>query len=83
MTKINLQAGQLDKFLHQNGADVIDSFDGCLLDNLLCTTKHNGTMAIYERYINCWTSGYYIEYSKDPEEVNRIMNDFQTLRLTA
>lgn len=83
MTKINLQAGQLDKFLHQNGANIIDEIEGCLLDNLLCYTKHGATMAIYERYINCWTSGYYIEISKDKEEANRIERDFETLKLTA
>lgn len=79
MTKINLDSTNLEKFLHQNGADIIDCFDGCLLDNLLCVTKNGGTMAIYERYINCWTSGYYIEYTKDKEEAIKICRDFEML----
>jgi hypothetical protein len=78
-----MTASNLEKFLHQNRANIIDCFEGCLLDNLLCYTKHGGIMAIYERYINCWTSGYYIEFTKDKSEADMIYRDFDILRKNA
>lgn len=57
----------LGKWLHQNKADLtfdiipLDYVDGCLLDNMLVETKR-GIAAIYEHYLNCWTSDYLVEW---------------------
>lgn len=66
----------LDKWLHQNGAEIIADYDGCLIDNLLCETKNGATMALYEHYVNCWTSNYYVQFSKDEKEKIEISGDF-------
>ena len=76
MTRLYLTPSHLGKFIHQNNAECIDFFEGCLQDNGLYTTKHGGLMAIYEHFKNDWTSDLYIEFSKDPAEKDLIYNKF-------
>lgn len=75
MKKFVVNPKALEKFLHQNKATIIDAFDGCLLDNYLCETKR-GVMAIYERFVNEWTSSYTVIFAADSNDRIRVCNDF-------
>ena len=57
-------SGNLDKWMHQNRAEILEVVEGCLLDNFLVSTKR-GTAAIIETPVNCWTSCYKIYFSTD------------------
>ncbi len=54
----------LEKLIHQNKAELQEINDGCLLDNMLYDCK-NGFMAVYESYMNCWSSCYTVNFSRD------------------
>lgn len=75
MTQLYLNTCNLDKFLHQNKAELIDFFYGCLQDNALYSTK-GGTMAIYEHYLNCWSSDLLIIFSRVESEIKGITAQF-------
>lgn len=66
-----LEPHELEKWMHQNGAECVDYIDGVLLDNMLVETK-NGYAAIYERYQNCWSSVYYVEFER--KQANTVWN---------
>ena len=51
----------LNKWLKQNNAEYIECVEGCLIDNALCACKR-GYAAIYERFINPWSSAYEIHF---------------------
>lgn len=76
MTKFYINPSNLGKILHQNGAECIEAFEGSLQDNGLYITKSGAYMAIYEHYLNDWTSNLYVEFSKDPKEKETIYNKF-------
>ena len=62
VTCLRLDADKLEKWMHQNKADFTgDYIEGCLLDNFVISTKR-GYAAVYENYVNTWTSDYYIEF---------------------
>ena len=62
VTRFRLDPGELEKWLHQNGAEYTgDYIEGCLLDNVIVATRR-GYAAIYENYLNEWNSDYYIEF---------------------
>jgi len=63
ITSFRLDPGPaLEKWLHQNGAEYVgDYVEGCLLDNFVVCTRR-GFAAIYENYVNEWSSDYYIEF---------------------
>lgn len=54
----------LDKWLKQNDAEIIDVIEGCLIDSYLISTKR-GTAAIMETYVNPWTSKHTLYFSTD------------------
>lgn len=76
MKTYRLDPSSFEKFIHQNGAELIDFYEGCLLDNYLFTTKHGATLAIYEHYLNANSSDYHVYFSKDQEEAATIENSF-------
>ena len=61
MTALNIDAGQLDMWLHQNAAELIDMVEGSLTDNYLYECKR-GQAFIYEVYRNEWTSSHRIQF---------------------
>ena len=62
VTRFRLDPAGLEKWLHQNGAEYAgDYVPGCLLDNFVVVTRR-GFAAIYENYLNEWSSDYYIEF---------------------
>ena len=82
MKQYILSPGNLDKFLYQNRAEVIDCIEGCLLDNLLCYTRR-GIMMIREHYLNCYSSDYevsFVPFKATKGEHDDIFKAFEALR---
>ena len=77
VTRFRIDACNLEKWLHQNKADIIDCFDGCLLDNYIASTTR-GYAFIYEHYVNCWTSDYLFEFVpyKAKKAVEHLFNEW-------
>ena len=64
MTRFYIDPKNLEKWLHQNEAEYTGDFvDGCLLDSFVVWTK-NGVAAVYEHYLNAWSSDYLIEFER-------------------
>lgn len=64
VTRFYIDSNNLEKWIHQNNAEYTgDFYEGCLLDNFVLVTD-KGFAAVYEHYVNCWTSNYYVEYQK-------------------
>lgn len=62
VTCFRLDPNQLEKWMFQNKAGFAgDYIEGCLLDNFVIATKR-GYAAVYENYLNEWSSDYYIEF---------------------
>ena len=78
MTRFYIDAKNLEKWMRQNEAEYTGNFvDGCLLDNFLVWTK-NGVAAVYEHYLNAWSSDYYVEFERgDGENVWDRWYDFE------
>ena len=70
MKKFFLASTKLNLWLHQNKAEILDSYEGVLLDYLLVKTKR-GYAGIYESYETPNSSKYYIEFSKNDEAVDQ------------
>lgn len=75
MIKSYRYAGNIDKLLYQNRAEVIDCFEGCLLDSLLCATRR-GYMAILETYVNANMSSYTVHFSKNSDDIYNIWDSY-------
>ena len=67
----------LSKWLEQNKAELIDAYDGCLLDNVLYQCK-NGVAAFYEQYVNPNESEYIVEFAREnnPEDIQAVKDKF-------
>lgn len=66
----------IDKYLYQNRAEIVDGFDGCLLDNYLAYSD-KAIMAIYEEYVNTWTSRQRVYYARiGTDDAMEIENKF-------
>lgn len=73
---IFLLKGDLNRWLHQNEAEYTgDFFDGCLLDNFIVSCK-NGIAALYEHYLNCWSSCYEVHFGRTEKEKREIYDEF-------
>lgn len=75
MTKGYLPSSGINKFLYQNKAEIVEGYDGCLLDNGLYQAK-NGMFALYEHYLNTWSSDYLMIFARTKEEIDKLWNDF-------
>lgn len=74
MKKYRFTLNNIDKFLHQNQAEIIELVEGSLIDNYLIVTKR-GYMALIEKYVNCWTSEHILYFSTKEEDIEAIWND--------
>ena len=83
MKKYKCDVLNLDKFIHQNKAEIIDSVEGSLIDNYLLATKR-GFIGLFETYCTCWTSNYTLIFSKDlaplQEQFNKLERDIEECR---
>ena len=77
MTWFYLNAGALDKWVHQNKGEYVECIVGCLQDNYVVATKRGWAM-IYEHYLNEWTSNFYVEFApdKNKEDVNKLWKEW-------
>lgn len=82
MIKFKLGSTDLEKWLHQNRAEVIEAEEGCLLDDLLVITKR-GAAAILETYQNPNSSIYTVIFSRNPEEATNEYYNIMEGRRTA
>ena len=63
MTRFYLNAGALGRWMYQNKAQHTGAYvEGVLVDSFVVETKR-GVAAIYEHYLNEWTSNYYVEFT--------------------
>lgn len=68
ITRFCIDPTNLEKWMRQNKAKYTGTFiEGCLLDNFVLVCKR-GFAAVYERYVNCWTSNYMIEFQPGPAQ---------------
>ena len=77
MRKFKLDPAAFDKFIFQNKADLIETFEGCLLDNYLYQGKR-GMFAIYEKYVNPNMSEYLVVFAKNENEIDRLWSEFMS-----
>ena len=76
ITEIHLNPSDLNKWLYQNKAEYTDYFyEGSLLDNFAVWT-HRGIAAIYERYLNTWSSDYLIKFYPSHDYMNPVYQEF-------
>lgn len=62
VTSFRISPENLEKWMHQNRAEYTGAFvEGRLLDNFVLVCKR-GFAAVYEHYLNCWSSDYLIEF---------------------
>lgn len=59
----------LEKWMHQNDAEMVESEEGCLLDNYLMYCKR-GIAVIVEKYVNCWTSCHEVHFYRPDESLD-------------
>lgn len=62
VTSFRISPENLDMWMHQNEAEYTGAFvEGSLLNNFVLACKR-GFAAVYEHYLNCWSSDYLIEF---------------------
>lgn len=62
ITTLRISPKELEKWMHQNRAEHTGSFvEGSLLDNFVLICKR-GFAAVYEHYLNSWSSEYLVEF---------------------
>ena len=64
-----------NKLIHQNKAEILDGYEGCLLDNMLYTAKR-GLFVLYESYLNPNASRYLFKFARTPEEMTALETEF-------
>ena len=73
-----------EKWEKQNNAQIIDCYEGCLLDGLVYDCKR-GTAFFFEHYLNPNSSGYMFMFfpykeQENNTEYNKAWNDFYSLQ---
>ena len=73
--------GNIDKLLHQNAAETEDYLEGCLQDNMLMACRR-GYMAIYEHYLNPWSSNHKVFFApyKNAPDCEKLLQDWETFK---
>ena len=75
MTKFIIRSNKnMNIWLHQNKAETVDFREGCLTDNFIVSTKR-GYAAIFEHYLNSWSSGYLVEF--EPGDAPNVWNRWE------
>jgi hypothetical protein len=77
-TQFRIGPKSLGKWMHQNKAKYTDCYEeGSLLDNFVVVCK-NGYAAVYEHYLNDWSSDYRVEFQRgDAQDVFARWYDFE------
>ena len=66
----------LDKWLHQNAADIWDFSEGSLIDNYIVRTRR-GYAAIIEKYATEWSSRHKVYFSRNEQDINKLYKIFK------
>ena len=66
-----------EKWLHQNRAEYVDTFEGCLMDNHMFACKR-GYCAVYEIPRNEWQSIHLFRFApyRDEEAVEKLWSEW-------
>ena len=75
MKKVYLNGDQLNELIEKTQAEIVDGYDGCLLDNGLYYSE-TMTFAVYEHYLNCWCSDYEVKIATTEEDIEKVTNEF-------
>ena len=60
VTTFQIGIGEMNKWIHQNNAECTGDFvEGVLADSFILACKR-GTAAVYEHYLNEWSSNYMV-----------------------
>ena len=70
-----LNGDQLNELIEKTGAEIMDGYEGCLLDNGLYYSE-TMTFAVYEHYLNCWSSDYQVIIARTENDIEKVTNDF-------
>lgn len=71
----------INKWMHQNKAECLEFFEGCLLDNYFLYCKR-GNAFVYEHFLNSNSSNYRVFYfthkeiKESPDEYTRFLTSF-------
>lgn len=68
----------IGKLLHQNDAQLIDTFEGCLIDNYLYQARR-GVFALFESYVNTWSSRYIFKFARTAADIEKLTKEFYEL----
>ena len=79
ITTFRIGSTELEQWVCENKAEYTgDIIVGCLLDNFMLECE-GGFAAVYEHYLNEWTSDYLIEFEAgNAETVWKRWDEFQT-----
>lgn len=69
----------LNKWIAQNKAILLDSCEGCLLDNYLFECD-KGMALVTEHFVNTNYSDYKIQFSKKEETCNKFWDEIQEIQ---
>lgn len=70
-----LNGEQLNELIEKTDAEIMEGFDGCLIDNGLYSSNI-GSFAVYEHYVNSNMSDYMTVIPETEEEENEIIEEF-------
>lgn len=66
MTDFYADYDYMKEVTNEKGAEIIDCYDGCLIDNLLVATD-SGCYFFKESYVNCYESNYQVFFFRNNE----------------
>lgn len=79
MVTCDMSQKELDRMIDALHLEYIDMIPGCLLDNLMLSSKTLLVM-VSEKYLNCWSSCYRISISETYEEDEQLLNEWNKLK---
>lgn len=79
MITCNMSQKELDHMIDALHLEYIDTVSGCLLDNLMLSSKTLLVM-VTEKYLNCWSSCYHVSIGETDEEDEKLWNEWNKLK---
>lgn len=67
----NISLSEVETIIENNGGELEDCLEGVLLDDLLMY-GNNGYIAMFETFVNCWTSCYTVYESENENDSDYI-----------
>lgn len=79
MITCEMDQKELDRMINALHLEYIDTVPGCLLDNLMLSSKTLLVM-VTEKYLNCWCSCYYVSIAETYEDDEELWNKWNRLK---